>query len=68
MCFIFLSFSQGRNSEFQLKLEGKYAQYFEVYPVTVLLSADVIIRVKNSTILDYETLQILDLNVRGEDF
>ncbi|XP_025090910.1 cadherin-23-like isoform X2 [Pomacea canaliculata] len=54
---------ENENSQFKLTLEGPFAQYFEVYPVEVQSSADVIIRVKNNTVLDYETRPTLDLNI-----
>ncbi|PVD37771.1 hypothetical protein C0Q70_00372 [Pomacea canaliculata] len=54
---------ENENSQFKLTLEGPFAPYFEVYPVEVQSSADVIIRVKNNTVLDYETRQTLDLKI-----
>ncbi|KAK6169010.1 hypothetical protein SNE40_020141 [Patella caerulea] len=53
---------QGNNGRFNLTLEN-YGQYFEVDPSTVFSNTQVFIRVKNSSILDYETTPNITLKL-----
>ncbi|ESO89125.1 hypothetical protein LOTGIDRAFT_154208 [Lottia gigantea] len=57
---------QGTNSIFNLTLLT-LDQYFEVDPVTVNSKATVFIRVKNNTILDYETHKFLSIKIMAKE-
>eukprot|EP00058_Branchiostoma_floridae_P001616 XP_002587104.1 hypothetical protein BRAFLDRAFT_130106 [Branchiostoma floridae] len=54
---------EGDNGRFTLTLDEEGSRYFEVVPSTVYGQAAVNIRVKNSRLLDYETLQSVQFKV-----
>ncbi|KAI8521628.1 hypothetical protein Bbelb_013820 [Branchiostoma belcheri] len=54
---------EGNNGRFTLTLDEEGSKYFQVVPSTVYGQAAVNIRVKNSELLDYETLQSVQFKV-----
>ena len=54
---------QGENSLFEVHVVGPIAADFEVVPSTVQSSADLVVRVKNGSLLDYEDRTHLSIKV-----
>ena len=57
---------QGDNGRFQLGVEkdGLDFPVFDVVPATVLNEATLLIRVKNSSALDYERVRVIEFQVQ----
>ncbi|XP_067670754.1 protocadherin Fat 4-like [Haliotis asinina] len=58
---------QGDNAKLSLTLDSYSSTYFEIVPPTVQGSANLLIRVKNNTILDYEQRQSITLTVSAKE-
>ncbi|XP_076446801.1 cadherin-23-like [Babylonia areolata] len=58
---------EGDNSKFSVSVTGSSSPYFEVLPATVLSSADLLIRVKNNSVLDYEARTSLNITLLARE-
>ncbi|RWS14756.1 cadherin-23-like protein [Dinothrombium tinctorium] len=56
-------YDQGINGTFTLSLEGYYASFFEIIPSIGVNEATFMIRVKDPSALDYETVKSMDMKL-----
>ena len=56
-------YDQGNNGSFVLLLEGESSQYFEITPNEGINEATFMIRVKDSSALDYESVKNMTFNI-----
>ncbi|RWS28589.1 cadherin-23-like protein [Leptotrombidium deliense] len=60
-------FDQGNNGTFALSLEGYYATYFEIIPSVAVNEATFMVRVKDSSALDFETVKSMDMKIAARE-
>ena len=66
MIYVFFQSENGEFEIFLLTLSGQPFDVFEPVPASVLNEASILLRVKNSTALDYETVRSFTFLVKTQ--